>query len=150
MACCLRSTKLRSSKYLNNLVEQDHRGIKSANRRDAGLQRLQDRGDYDSRHRIDASHSQGTVRTGTSGVQGRLRLQSGTRCFKLEVSYIHHGTLSPPPAIAYESPTSRGGESDVLADVLIRDLAYIVQFHPVGGEHGFKEFQIAHLLIDSK
>jgi len=29
-------------------------------------------------------------------------------------------------------------------------LAYIVQFHPLGGEHGSNEFQIAHLLIDSK
>jgi hypothetical protein len=28
--------------------------------------------------------------------------------------------------------------------------AYIVQFHPVEGEHGSNEFQIAHLLIDSK
>jgi transposase-like protein len=27
-----KSTKLRSSKYLNNLVEQDHRGIKSRTR----------------------------------------------------------------------------------------------------------------------
>ena len=44
----------------------------------------------------------------------------------------------------------RGGESDALAYVLNRNLAYIVQFHPVGGEHGSNEFQIAHLLIDSK
>ena len=25
-----------------------------------------------------------------------------------------------------------------------------MQFHPVGGEHGSNEFQIAHLLINSK
>src|SRR5271166_2072683 len=31
-----------------------------------------------------------------------------------------------------------------------RNLDYIVQFHPIGGEHGANEFQIAHLLIDSK
>ena len=29
-------------------------------------------------------------------------------------------------------------------------LTYIVQYHPVEGEHGSNEFQIAHLLIDSK
>jgi len=44
----------------------------------------------------------------------------------------------------------RGGESDALAYVLNRNLAYIVQFPPVGGEHGSNEFKIAHLLIDSK
>src|ERR1700735_4421484 len=60
-------TKLRSSKYLNNLIEQDHRGVKTANRHDAGLQGLRDRGDYDRRYRIDASHPQGTIRTGASG-----------------------------------------------------------------------------------
>ena len=32
-------TKLRSSKYLNNLIEQDHRSVKTANCHDAGLQR---------------------------------------------------------------------------------------------------------------
>ena len=32
--------------------------------------------------------------------------------------------------------------------MLSRNLAYIVQFHPVGGEHGSNEFQIAHLLVD--
>src|SRR5271155_5717120 len=39
----------------------------TANRHDAGLQGLRDRGDYDRRDRIDASHPQGTIRTGTSG-----------------------------------------------------------------------------------
>ena len=60
-------TRLRSSKYLNNLIEQDHQGRECANRHDAGLQGLRDRGDYDRRYRFDASHPQGTIRTGTSG-----------------------------------------------------------------------------------
>ena len=37
-----------------------------------------------------------------------------------------------------------------LAYVVSRNLAYIVQYHPVEGEHGSNEFQIAHLLIDFK
>jgi hypothetical protein len=43
-----------------------------------------------------------------------------------------------------------GGEAGALAYVVSRNLAYIVQYHPVEGEHGCNEFQIAHLLIDSK
>jgi len=35
--------------------------------KDAGLQGLRDRGDHDRQHRTDASHPQGTIRTGTSG-----------------------------------------------------------------------------------
>ena len=60
-------TQLRSSKYLNNLIEQDHRGVKQRIATMLGLQGLRDRGDYDRRRRIDASHPQGTIRTGTSG-----------------------------------------------------------------------------------
>ena len=57
--------------------------------------RVYDRGDYDRRHRIDASHPQGTIRTGTfvSKVDF-LRLQCGMPCSKLEVSTVQHGTLS--------------------------------------------------------
>ena len=36
-----RRTKLRSSKYLNNLIEQDHRGIKSRTRSHVGLQNFE-------------------------------------------------------------------------------------------------------------
>ena len=59
-------TKLRSSKYLNNLIEQDHRGVKQRIVTMLGFM-LRDRGDYDRRYRIDASHPQGTIRTGTFG-----------------------------------------------------------------------------------
>ena len=65
-------TKLRSSKYLNNLIEQDHRGVKQRIATMLGFKGLHDRGDYDRRHRIDASHPQGTIRTRRPKVQGRL------------------------------------------------------------------------------
>jgi hypothetical protein len=67
-----------------------------------------------------------------------------------------HTAVATPSQQAVRAPypprrlNFRGGESDVLAYVLSRNLAYIVQFHPVEGEHGSNEFQIAHLLIDSK
>ena len=43
-------TKLRSSKYFNNLVEQDHRQVKSRGQRDARLQTLQECERYDLGH----------------------------------------------------------------------------------------------------
>ena len=53
-------TKLRSSKYLNNLIEQDHRGVKLASVQ-CWLQAVQDRSDHDRRHRTAAPHPQGTI-----------------------------------------------------------------------------------------
>jgi len=53
------------------VLEQSDRarppGRETAHCNDAGLQGLCDRGDHDRRHRTDASHPQGTIRTGTSG-----------------------------------------------------------------------------------
>ena len=56
-------TKLRSSKYLNNLIEQDHRGVKQ---RIAVMLGFKGFRNDDRRHRVAASHSEGTVPTGTS------------------------------------------------------------------------------------
>jgi transposase-like protein len=60
-------TKVRSSQYLNNLIEQDHRTGPSKhqvqNKRDARIQTVQECRDHDFRHRVDASHSQGSVRS---------------------------------------------------------------------------------------
>ncbi|MDH6147189.1 transposase-like protein [Paraburkholderia sp. WSM4179] len=58
-----RRTKLRSSKYLNNLIEQDHRHIKIAGKRDVWVQAVPQRRRYPLRHRTDASHSQSPVRS---------------------------------------------------------------------------------------
>jgi transposase-like protein len=43
-------TKVRSSKYLNNLVEQDHRNIKFPHESHAWLQTFQERSDYSHRY----------------------------------------------------------------------------------------------------
>ncbi|MEM5300112.1 DDE-type integrase/transposase/recombinase [Burkholderia sp. JPY481] len=56
-------TKVRSSKYLNNVIEQDHRHIKSRTNvmpgsSDSGAPRPRFSG-----NRVDASHSQGAVRS---------------------------------------------------------------------------------------
>src|SRR5580693_5722177 len=88
-------TKLRSSKYLNNLVEQDPSGRETANRHDAGLQGLRDRGDYDRRYRIDASHPQGTIPTGTSGCpRSTCACSVECRAPSLKSRQVQHGTLS--------------------------------------------------------
>ena len=60
-------TKLRSSKYLNNLM-----GVKQRIAMMLGFKGFCDRGDYDRRYRIDASHPQGQFGLGRLGVQGRL------------------------------------------------------------------------------
>ena len=52
----LQDTKLRSSKYLNNMIEQDHRGREVSHRRDARLQAIQQRCDHHCGHRADTTH----------------------------------------------------------------------------------------------
>src|ERR1700676_4602840 len=44
--------KLRSSKYLNNLIEQDHRGVKLRIGPMLRFKWVQDRDDHDLRHRV--------------------------------------------------------------------------------------------------
>jgi hypothetical protein len=56
-------TEVRSSKYLNNLIEQDHRNIKSRTTVMLGFKRFRGACDHDFRHRVDASHSQGAVQS---------------------------------------------------------------------------------------
>jgi transposase-like protein len=69
--CLPANTKLRSSKYLNNLIEQDHRGVKQRIAVMLGFQRIWECSDHDRRHRATAPHPERAVRTGTSGVQGQ-------------------------------------------------------------------------------
>ena len=98
-------TKLRSSKYLNNLIARE-----TANRHDAGLQGLRDRGDYDRRYRIDASHPQGTIRTGTSGCP-RPTCACSVECRAPSLKSRQHNTgRFPAPAICTRalSPPCRG------------------------------------------
>jgi hypothetical protein len=76
------------------MAERGLSGRETANRHDAGLKGLCDRGDYDRRYRIDASHPQGTVRTGTSGCPRptwACSLECRAPCLK---SLDRYGTLS--------------------------------------------------------
>ena len=57
-------TKLRSSKYLNNLIEQDHRSIKLRLGPYAWVQAISACVDYDRRHRTHASDQERPVRIG--------------------------------------------------------------------------------------
>src|SRR5580693_6257984 len=59
--------KLSLRDLVEMMAERGLSGRETANRHDAGLKGLCERGDYDRRYRIDASHPQGTIRTGTSG-----------------------------------------------------------------------------------
>jgi transposase-like protein len=54
-------TKLRSSKYLNNLIEQDHRLIKSGVNVMLGFKRFRNAAVTLLRHQTDASHSQRSI-----------------------------------------------------------------------------------------
>ena len=88
-------TKLRSSKYLNNLIEQDHRGVKQRIATMLGFKGFTTAAitiaGIELMHRI----RKGRIRTGTSGCpRSTLRLQCGMPCSKLEVSTVQHGTLS--------------------------------------------------------
>jgi transposase-like protein len=58
-------TTLRSSKYLNNLIEQDHLQHQIQGQCNARLQTLQECGHYDIGRRVDASHSQRSVQPRT-------------------------------------------------------------------------------------
>jgi transposase-like protein len=71
-------TKVRTSKYLNNLIEQDPSKHQVQNERNARLQTVQECRGHDFRHRVDASKSQGSVRPLSSRAQGyrcALRLE---------------------------------------------------------------------------
>ena len=74
-------TKLRSSKYLNNLIEQDHRGVKQRIAVMLGFKGFKNAAitiaGIELLHRI----RKGQFGLGGLGVQGRAHLQSGTRCF---------------------------------------------------------------------
>ena len=89
------------------MAERTIGSVKQPDRHDAGLQGLRDRGDYDRRHRIDASHPQGTIRTGASGCpRSTCACSVECRAPSRRVSTVHHtGTLSAP-AICTRAPRS--------------------------------------------
>ena len=64
-----KSTKLRSSKYLNNLVEQDHRGIKSRTRPMLGFKNFNSAAITLAGVELASPYPQGTVRTQSTPTQ---------------------------------------------------------------------------------
>jgi hypothetical protein len=95
------------------VLEQSDRagpsGRETANRHDAGLKGLCDRGDYDRRYRIDASHPQGTIRTGRSGCP-RPTWACSVECRAPSLKSRQHNTgRFPAPAICTRArPPSAG------------------------------------------
>ena len=87
-------TKLRSSKYLNNLIEQDHRGVKQRIAMMLGFKGFTTAAitiaGIELMHRI----RKGQFGLGRLGAKVDLRLQCGMPCSKLEVSTVQRGTLS--------------------------------------------------------
>ena len=110
------NTKLRSSKYLNNLIEGE-----AAHRSDAWLQAIEECGDHDCRHRNDASHPQRPVRNRTSGRSGPSRacgLECGAWDLKSRVAqrssldragYLHQNQINDPTGADRPSPTLGAG-----------------------------------------
>ena len=85
-------------------------GRETANRHDAGLQGLRDRGDSDRRYRIDAS-PQGTIRTGTSGCP-RSTCACSVECRAPSLKSRQYKTgRFPPPAICTRAITGTMVES---------------------------------------
>ena len=109
-------TKLRSSKYLNNLIEQDHRGVKQRIATMLGFKGAS----RPRRLRSPVSNSMHRIRKGQFGldvwgVQGRLAPQCGMPCSKLEVSTVQHGRF---PAAGYLHQSHR--DHPLAADLLRR------------------------------
>jgi hypothetical protein len=98
--------KLSQRDLVEMMAERGLSGRETANRHDAGLKGLCERGDYDRRYRIDASHPQGTIRTGTSGCPRptwACSLECRAPCLK---SLDRHGTLSGAGYL-HQSPPGR-------------------------------------------
>jgi transposase-like protein len=95
-------TKLRSSKYLNNLIEQDHRGVKQRIAVMLGFKGFRHAAitiaGIELMHRI----RKGPIRTGPSGCSRPNRLLFGTPCWELEVSAPHRGCVCPRSLFAPE------------------------------------------------
>ena len=87
-------TKLRSSKYLNNLIEQDHRGVKRQIATMLGFKGFTTAAitiaGIELMHRI----RKGQFGLGRLGVQGRLAPAVWNAVSELEVSTVQHGRLS--------------------------------------------------------
>ena len=99
-------TKLRSSKYLNNLIEQDYRGVKQRIAVMLGFKGFRNAAitiaGIELLHRI----RKGQFALGRLAFKAELYLQSGTRCFRPEVCSSKQGFLAPA---SYFAPEPDGG-----------------------------------------
>ena len=121
-------TKLRSSKYLNNLIEQDHRGVKQriAVMLGSGVQEC---GDHDRRHRAGAPHPQGTVRTGPSGrsrrscacslERGAWGLKSARRSTEAFARALLHQSHRERVRVRHRTVRTRGALSQDTARLMV-------------------------------
>jgi hypothetical protein len=87
-------TKLRSSKSLNNLIEQDHRGVKQRIATMLGFNGFATAAITIAGIELTPRIPKGQFGLGRLGVQGRLAPAVGMPCSKLEVSTLQRGTLS--------------------------------------------------------
>ena len=108
-------TKLRSSKYLNNLIEQDHRGVKQRIATMLGFKGFATAAitiaGIELMHRI----RKGQFRTGTSGRPARSTCACSVECRapSLKSRQVQHGTLSGTGYLHPEPPRAGFGISPV-------------------------------------
>src|SRR5690348_7443335 len=78
--------KVRSSQYLNNLIEQDHRARETTDPTNARVQTIRQCGGDDQRHRVGGEDQEEAIQDWQAG---RFRgehvkaMESGTRCLTL-------------------------------------------------------------------
>jgi hypothetical protein len=104
-------TKLRSSKYLNNPIEQDHRGVKQRIAVMLGFKRFKN-----GQSRSPASsYCIASGRDSSDWVvwtfKASPRLRSGTPCLGPEVSKVQKGTVSACDGYLHQSPWNQVGSS---------------------------------------
>ena len=87
-------TKLRSSKYLNNLIEQDHRGVKQRIATMLGFKGFATAAITIAGIELSIASARDNSDWDVWVSKVDLRLQCGMPCSKLEVSTVQHGTLS--------------------------------------------------------
>ncbi len=97
-------TTLRSSKYLNNLVEQDHRGSEAADWSDARPQAVQDRGNHHRRYRIAAQDPQGPIQSGQAAPQRRKCARSLEHGVGSAIGGVLSGTCDARRAKLHQNP----------------------------------------------
>jgi transposase-like protein len=88
-------TKLRSSKYLNNLIEQDHRGVKQRIAVMLGFKGFRNAAVTIAGIELMHASARDSSRWDVWAAKAELRLQSGTRCLRPEVRAEQHGALAP-------------------------------------------------------